>query len=82
MQKSLKTWDTFFGTPGITVSFFFETLLGWVDGWLENPILMKTQSSVWTCTFDFDLWFVNVGEKVKMKLRNVLKNIYNKKCLK
>ena len=31
---------------------------GW---WMENPILMKTQSSVctWTWTLDFDLGFVN-----------------------
>ena len=29
-------------------------------GWLEKPILMKTQSSVWTWTWtlDFDLGFV------------------------
>ena len=36
---------------------------GWLAswGWLENPILMKTQSSVetWTWTLDFDLGFVN-----------------------
>ena len=30
-------------------------------GWLENLILMKTQSSAqtWTWTLDFDLGFVN-----------------------
>ena len=32
-----------------------------VAGWLENLILMKTQSSAqtWTWTLDFDLGFVN-----------------------
>ena len=46
----------------IAVSCFFETFPGgWVGGWLENLILMKTQSSVWTWTWtlDFDLGFVN-----------------------
>ena len=48
----------------ITVSCFFETFPGgWLagGGWLEKPILMKTQSSVWTWTWtlDFDLGFVN-----------------------
>ena len=47
----------------ITVFCFFETFSGWLagwDGWLENPILMKTQLSVWTLTLtlDFDLGFV------------------------
>ena len=32
-------------------------------GWLEDLILMKTQSSVWTWTLDFDLGFVNVVPK-------------------
>ena len=32
-------------------------------GWLENLILMKTQSSAqtWTWTLDFDLGFVNLN---------------------
>ena len=48
----------YFGS--IALSCFFETFPG---GWLENPILMKTQSSAkiwtWTWTLDFDLGFVN-----------------------
>ena len=55
----------------IAVSCFFETFLVAGDGflawggWLENPILMKTQSSVWTWTWtsDFDLGFVNIEIK-------------------
>ena len=54
----------------ITVSCFFETFPGgWLgvgvagDGWLELLILMKTQSSVWTWTLDFDLGFVNLYQK-------------------
>ena len=46
----------------ITVFCFFETFPGWVGGWLENLILMKTQSSAqtwtWTWTLDFNLGFV------------------------
>ena len=40
--------------------------VGWLagGGWMENLILMKTQSSVWTWTWtwtlDFDLGFVNL----------------------
>ena len=47
----------------IAVSCFFETfpgVAGWLAVWLENPILMKTKSSVWTWTMDFDLGFVNI----------------------
>ena len=44
------------------VSLKFSRMAAWVGGkvarWLENPILMKTQSSAWTWTFDFDLGFV------------------------
>ena len=38
---------------------------GWLAGWLENLILMKTQSSAltWTWTLDFDLGFVNILKK-------------------
>ena len=53
----------------ITVSCFFETFPGWLagGGWLKNPILMKTQLSVWTWTLDFNLGFVN-GANVKAPL--------------
>ena len=46
----------------IALSCFFETFPGgWLDGWLENGILMKTQFSNRTLTLslDFDLGFVN-----------------------
>ena len=66
-------------TPFITswyrlITFVFDLLLcsaflklswlagsGW--GWVENRILMKIQSSAWTWTLDFDLWFVNIKPK-------------------
>ena len=37
---------------------------GWVAGWLENLVLMKTQSSALTCNWplDLDLRFVNANE--------------------
>ena len=35
-------------------------------GWLEKPILMKTQLSVWTWTLDFDLGFVNFQHSEKL----------------
>ena len=46
----------------LLTSRFFETFLGgWVGGWSETMILIKTQSSVqtWTWNLDFDLGFVN-----------------------
>ena len=36
-------------------------MAGW--GWLENPILMKPQLSVWTWTLDFDSGFVKISKK-------------------
>ena len=57
----------------IAVSCLFETFPGgWLGGWLENLILMKTQSSVWTWTWtlDFDLGFVN---NLKGKLESKFK---------
>ena len=68
----------------ITVSCFFETFLGWLagvgvagGGWLENPILMKTQSSVWTwtLTLDFDLGFVNTRSYSGFVLKLVTKKL-------
>ena len=41
-------------------------------GWLEKPILMKTQSSVWTWTLDFDLGFVKDLKKIVRRRRHVL----------
>ena len=40
-------------------------MAGWVAGWLENLILMKTQSSAqtWTWNLDFDLGFVNLEDR-------------------
>ena len=64
---------------------------GWLAGWLENPNLMKTQSSVltWTWTLDFDLGFVNyqrckknlkrLGEKCKIEMQKKVKKIERKK---
>ena len=42
-------------------------MAGWLagGGWLEKPILMKTQSSALTWTLDFDLGFVNNALDVK-----------------
>ena len=39
-------------------------------GWLENLILMKTQSSVWTWTWtlDFDLGFVKTVRENEIEL--------------
>ena len=60
----------------IVVSCFFETFPGWLAGcgWLENPILMKTQSSVWTWTWtlDFDLGFVNITTSHLFKITGSL----------
>ena len=41
-------------------------LAWWLAVWLENPILMKTQSSAktWTWTLDLDLGFFNVALSV------------------
>ena len=53
----------------IAVHYFFKTFpAGWLGGRLENPILMKTQSSAqsWTWTLDSDFGFVNKQKVVKM----------------
>ena len=71
----------------IAVSCFFETFpAGWLaglGGWLENLILMKTQSSAqtWTWTLDFDLGFVNFQSKILIDLVLVSKMlIYATPC--
>ena len=56
-------------------------------GWLEIPILMKTQSSVCTWTLDLDLGFVNTCEnrsfqvkvsKIKLKICQMMLKICQK----
>ena len=51
-------------------------LAEWPGGWLENLILMKTQSSVWTWTWtlDFDLGFVKNKTVKNWKERKVQVN--------
>ena len=38
-------------------------------GWLENPILMKTQSSVCTWTLDLNLGFVSTCENRSFQVK-------------
>ena len=51
-------------------------MAGWLGvagrpaGWLDNLILMKTQSSAWTWTLDFDLGFVNTSEVGEISMKN------------
>ena len=56
----------------IAVSCFFETfpgVAGWLAVWLENPILMKTQSSVWTWTLGLS---TKVKENIEPKLMVII----------
>ena len=68
----------------ITVSCFFETFPGWLAswlGWLENPILMKSKSSVWTWTWtlDFNLGFVKISiSNDKIRNRKACENVYER----
>ena len=72
--QNIYTNNFFFGY--IILSYFFETFPGWLagvgvagGGWLEIPILMKTQSSVCTWTLDLDLRFVNTCENRSFQVK-------------
>ena len=61
LNLETETWNWNFCLGYDTVSCFFETFPGWLAVCLENTILMKTQSSIWTWTLDLDLGFVKSG---------------------
>ena len=72
--QNIYTNNFFFGY--IILSYFFETFPGWLagvgvagGGWLEIPILMKTQSSVCTWTLDLDLGYFNTCENRSFQVK-------------